>query len=416
MTPKLRCGMVGGGPGAFIGSVHRMALALDGHFELVAGAFSSSEVRSREAGRALGLDPTRVYGCFAEMAEAEAGLDGDRRIHLVVIVTPNHLHARVAKAFLARGVSVACDKPLTTLLSDAEELCRMVPAPEAFGDAAPSPFGGAQPLGAVTYNYSGYPMVREARAIVQRGQIGSVRKVVVEYLQGWLASRLEAPERSGEAGFKQAEWRADPLRGGPSPVLGDIGTHAHHLMRFVTGLEPVRLRAELRSLVPGRSVHDDATVTMELDGGAIGLLHASQAAAGERNHLRLRIYGTEGGLDWCQESPEELRVLGREGTAAVRYRAAGASSRAAGLATRLPGGHPEGFVEAFANIYASLGTYLRKGIETTDAKAHAPHEEYPADYPTFQDGARGVHFVERAVASNEAGSWVDAGYRPPSGP
>lgn len=382
--------MVGGGPGAFIGAVHRMATALDGRYELVAGAFSSSPGRSREFGRELGLDPSRSYGHFDELAGRERELDGDRRIQVAAVVTPNHLHAPATSALLDAGIPVVCDKPFTTRLRDAEQLCRKL--------ASTTP-----PLGCVTYNYSGYPMVKEARAIVRAGGIGEVRRVFVEYVQGWLSSLLEAPARSGDAGHKQAAWRSDPECAGPSPVLGDIGTHAHHLLRYVTGLEPARLHARLRALVPGRKVHDDAVVSLELEGGANAVLQATQLATGERNHLRIRVYGSEGGLDWRQESPEVLRLLRPDGSERILRRGAGATSAAAGFATRLPAGHPEGFVEALANVYSAFAAQLTA----------YPDQRSDYDHPTFQDGASGVHFVERAVASDRAGEWVDARYSPP---
>ncbi len=377
---KIRYGMVGGGPGAFIGAVHRMAAALDGRFELVAGAFSADADRSREMGRALGLDGSRVYGSYQDMAEAEAARPAGERIQVVVIVTPNHLHHPVARAFLERDIHVVCDKPLTTTLADAEDLCRLAAEREL--------------LFCVTHNYTGYPLVKEARARVASGELGRVHKVMVEYTQGWLARLLEAE------GQKQAAWRTDPQRGGPSAVLGDIGSHAHNLVRYVTGLEVVRLFADLGTVVPGREVDDDAAVLLELEGGVRGVLTATQVATGERNHLRLRVYGQEGGLDWCQEEPERLRLVSADGSERSVYRGAGASSSAAANATRLPGGHPEGFIEAFANLYREVADALAEGRTS-------------GDFPTVQDGAIGVHFIETAVASAREGVWKDARYRPP---
>lgn len=377
--------MVGGGPGAFIGAVHRMAAALDGAYELVAGAFSSDPGRSWETGAELGLERSRVHGSFEEMAEREAGLPADTRIQVVSIVTPNHLHHPVARAFLERGFHVVCDKPLTTTVADAEELCRL-----------------AAERGlhfAVTYNYSGYPMVEEARARVRAGELGEVRKVVVEYSQGWLRTLLEAQ------GQKQAEWRADPERAGGSSALGDIGSHAHHLVRHVTGLEVRRLFADLGTVVRGRRMEDDATVLLELDGGARGVLLASQISTGERNHLRLRVYGSEAGLDWCQEEPNRLRLLAPDGSERVLYRGGEGLSERARALTRLPGGHPEGFIEAFANVYAGVAHTLR----------YDPGDG-PRPFPTVADGARGVHFIQQALHSHRAGAWVDASYDPPGDP
>jgi predicted dehydrogenase len=374
--------MVGGGPGAFIGAVHRMAAALDGEYELVAGAFSADADKSAATGRELGLDSSRVYGSYAEMAAREASLPLAERIEVVSIVTPNHLHHPVAKTFLEQDVHVICDKPLTTSVADAEELCRLVAERRRHF--------------AVTFNYAGYPMAKEARERVGAGELGEVRKVVVEYSQGWLATLLEAQ------GQKQAEWRADPGRAGPSSALADIGSHAHNLLRYVTGLEVNRLFADLGTVVKGRAMEDDANVLLELDGGTRGLLFVSQVATGERNHLRLRVYGTGGGLDWSQEHPDRLRLIQADGSERIVYRGAGASAPGALAATRLPGGHPEGFVEAFANIYRGMAHAVR-------GKA----SPLASDYPTVQDGARGVHFVATALESGAAGTWLDARYTPP---
>ncbi len=376
----LRYGMVGGGPGAFIGPVHRMAAALDGEWRLCSGAFSADAAKSRRAGAALGLAAERVHGSWREMARAEAVLPEAKRIHAVVIVVPNHLHHPVARAFLERGVHVVCDKPLTTTPEEADDLCRLAASTGL--------------VFAVTYVYSGYPLVKEARARVRSGAVGRLRKVVVEYSQGWLAEPLEV------RGQKQAEWRADPERGGPSAVLGDIGSHAHHLLRYVTGLEVRRLFADLGTVVPGRAAHDDAAVLLELDGGVRGVLTASQIATGERNHLRLRVYGNEGGIDWSQEEPNRLRLLRPDGSVEVLHRAAGADAAAAATATRLPGGHPEGFVEAFANLYR-------------EAARAVLDRDRAADVPTVRDGARGVRFVDTALRSHRTGAWVDARYDPP---
>lgn len=378
---KLRLGMVGGGPGAFIGAVHRMAARLDGRYELVAGAFSSDETKSRETGDDLELSPDRVYGSYEQMATAEAALGANSRIQVVAIVTPNHLHYPIAKTFLEHGIHVVCDKPLTTTLADAEHLCTL---------AAESGL-----VFALTHNYTGYPMVKEARARLQAGEIGSVRKVVVEYSQGWLSTLLEAE------GQKQASWRSDPEQGGPSAVLGDIGSHAHNLVRYVTGLEVQRLFADLGTVVEGRELDDDATVLLELDGGVRGLLFASQIATGERNHLRLRVYGSEGALDWSQEDPNRLRLISPDGSERVLFRGAGDLSAAAVEHTRLPGGHPEGFIEAFANVYRNAAIAIESGVTG-------------GDFPSVQDGAHGVHFIHSAVASHKEGQWVAAAYSPPA--
>lgn len=377
---KIRYGMVGGGPGAFIGEVHRMAARLDGEWELVAGAFSADPEKSARTGAALGLDPSRAYDSYQAMADGEASLPESRRIQVVSIVTPNHLHHPVARAFLERGFHVVCDKPLTTNVEDAEELCRLA--------------GKKDRILAVTHNYTGYPMVKEARTLVRGGGLGAVRKIVVEYSQGWLRTLLEAE------GHKQAEWRGDPERAGVSSALGDIGSHAHDLVRYVTGLEVARLFADLGTVVDGRRMEDDATVLLEMQGGVRAVLLVSQIATGERNRLSLRVYGADRGLEWSQEDPNRLRVVEADGSERILYRGDPTLSEAATMATRLPAGHPEGFVEAFANVYRGVAGAIR-GDET------AP------DFPTARDGAVGVHFIHRAVASSEAGRWLDAAYVPP---
>jgi predicted dehydrogenase len=392
---KIRYGMVGGGPGAFIGAVHRMAAGLDGDWELVAGAFSADAAKSQETGRELGLDPARAYASYQAMAEAEAALPPSQRIEAVVIVTPNHLHHPVARAFLDRGMHVVCDKPLTTTVEDAEDLCRVATERGLV-------FG-------VTHNYTGYPMVKEARARVRAGALGPLRKVVVEYAQGWLRTLLEAE------GQKQAAWRGDPEKAGVSSALGDIGSHAHNLVRYVTGLEVVRIFADLGTVVEGRVLEDDATVLLELEGGVRAVLLASQVSTGERNHLRLRAYGEDGALDWCQEEPNRLRLVDPDGDARVFYRGSAALSPEAAAATRLPAGHPEGFIEAFANVYRGVAAAIRGARGDSSGEVCAGDSTGLLDYPTVQDGARGVHFIHCAVASSRQGGWVDASYTPPSG-
>ena len=364
-----------------------MAAALDGQFGLVAGAFSSDPELSRQTGAELGLNPERAYASYEEMVRAEAALPADQRIEVVSIVTPNHLHFPVARAFLEAGFHVVCDKPLTTSLEDAEVLCRLASEKDR--------------VFAVTHNYTGYPMVKEARERVRSGALGTVRKVVVEYSQGWLATLLEAE------GHKQAEWRADPTRAGISSALGDIGSHAHNLARYVTGLEIESLFADLGTVVSGRALEDDATLLLHFEGSARGLLFASQIAVGERNHLRLRIYGTEGGLDWDQESPDRLRLMSPDGTETVLHVGGSDLSDRAQAHTRLPGGHPEGFIEAFANLYRNVAHTLQAREGSSEPNPFA------GDFPTVQDGARGVHFIEAAVESGRRGAWVSGAYEPP---
>ena len=376
--------MVGGGPGAFIGQVHRMAAALDGGYQLIAGAFSSDPAKSKETARDLGLDPSRAYDSYEEMAESEYALPEGDRIELVSIVTPNHLHHDVASTFLRKGIHVICDKPMTTTVEDAEDLCGLAAKHSC--------------LFAVTHSYTGYPIVKEARERVRAGELGEIRKVVVEYSQGWLSTPLETE------GHKQAEWRTDPDRAGVSSALGDIGSHAHNLVRYVTGLEVQRLFADLGTVVEGRKLEDDATVLLELEGGVRGLLSASQISTGERNNLRLRIYGSSGGLDWSQEDPNRLRLIESDGSERIIYRAAGAASERARAHTRLPGGHPEGLIEAFANIYRNVA-----GSLSSDGTVRP----FADDFPTVQDGAHGVYFIHKALESYRLGGWVDALYSPP---
>lgn len=377
---KLRYGMVGGGPGAFIGAVHRMAAALDGEWELAAGAFASQPERSREQGRALGLDTRRVYGSFPEMAEAEAALGEDRRIDAVSIVTPNHLHRPVALAFLERGVHVVCDKPMTRSVAGAEALCCEV---ERTGLTF-----------ALTHNYTGYPMVKEARHLVRTGRLGALRKVVAEYPQGWLSTRLEAE------GHKQASWRQDPAQAGPASALGDIGTHLDNLVRYVTGLEIEAVFAELASLVPGRTMEDDAGILVRFAGGARGVYHASQVSAGEENGLALRVYGERAGLVWRQEDPNVLELLSPDAPRQRLTRGSGYLCAAAGHATRLPPGHPEGFIEAFANIYRSAGRVIGARI------AGAEPDPLDRDFPDHSDGLGGVRFIAGVLDAAARAGWV----------
>ena len=384
---KIRYGMVGGGPGAFIGEIHRSAAALDGKMDLIAGAFSSDPEKSRRQGEALHLDPDRVYDTYEEMAAREAERpDG---IDAVSIVTPNFLHYDVASTFLEKGFHIICDKPMTTTLEDAEALCRQV---EEEGVVF-----------ALTHNYSGYPLVKQARALVEQGRLGELRKIVVEYPQGWLNRRLEAE------GDKQASWRTDPEKAGAG-ALGDIGTHAEHLARYVTGLGLERMCADVGTVVEGRGIDDDASILARFEGGVRGLIHFSQISAGEENNLRLRVYGTDAGLDWHQEDPHRLTLLTDiNGDAPQQVYTHGRDSLDDSVQPfiRTPQGHPEGFIEAFANLYRS--------VAHTIAAREAGEEPKPwaLDVPTVQDGAIGVHFIETALESSRKQAWVDASYTPP---
>lgn len=380
--------MVGGGPGAFIGAVHRKAAALDGEIELVAGAFSSTAEKSKQQGEELHLDPSRVYGSYKEMAEGESKLPEGERIDFVSIVTPNFTHYDIAKTFLEAGFHVVCDKPMTMTLEESEDLCRLVKKHDA--------------VFALTHNYTGYPMVKEARQMIRDGKLGTVRKVVVEYPQGWLATLLE------ESGAKQAVWRTDPKKAGVSSAIGDIGSHAENLARYVTGLEMDKLFADLTTFVPGRKLEDDANMLVHFKGGAKGVLYCSQVSVGEENNLRIRVYGTEASMEWRQEHPNYLHVRTQDGPEQVFKRGNGYLSPVAQHNTRLPSGHPEAFIEAFANIYLNAARTMAAQIA-----GEAPGE-FDTDYPTVQDGAVGVHFIHTAVKSGKAASWVDASYTPPA--
>jgi predicted dehydrogenase len=375
----IRLGMVGGGRDAFIGAVHRIAARLDGHFELCAGALSSTPEKSRASGEDLRLPADRIYDDFVAMAEAEAHRrDG---IEAVAIVTPNHMHAEPAIAFLRKGVDVLCDKPLTATMADAHRLAEAARASDA--------------LFVLTHNYTGYPLVRAARAMVAAGEIGRIRVVQVEYPQDWLAMKLE------ESGLKQAEWRTDPARAGGGGATGDIGTHAFNLAAFVTGLKATALCADLDSFVEGRQLDDNAHVMLRYEGGAKGALWASQVAHGNENALRLRVYGDKGGLEWGQENPNLLRHAPHGEPPRLITRAGPAAGPAAARLTRIPAGHPEGYLEGFANIYAEAAAAIR---------ARRAGRPIPEDvvFPTIEDGLAGMGFVDGCVRSSRAGgAWVD---------
>jgi predicted dehydrogenase len=378
MSKKLRMGMVGGGPGAFIGPVHKMAAELDGKTELVAGAFSQSAERSRAAGVNFGIDPARAYASYTQMFETESKREDG--IDFVVIATPNYLHLPVAEAALAAGIAVMSDKPATATYDQALKL-------EAAVSKAGLPYG-------LTHTYAGYSLVRDARSLCAAGAFGPIRKVAVEYLQGWLSQPLET------TGQKQAAWRSDPALNGPGGCIGDIGTHAFHLVEYVTGLKVTSINAALRTVVPGRKLDDDCNALLRLEGGASGTLMASQVAAGERNGLRLRVYGEKGSLEWHQEDPNRLSVKWLDGPEEIRHAACGYLSADALAVTRLPGGHPEGYIEAFAVLYREFAEGL---LAWRADHTHA----LPATLPGIQAGVRGMRFIERAIASSRAESWVD---------
>jgi predicted dehydrogenase len=375
---KLRMGMVGGGPGAFIGPVHRMAAELDGRIEFVAGAFSQSAERSKAAASAYRIDPARAYGSYQEMMTAE--LSRQDPIDFVAIVTPNHLHLPVAEAALKAGFPVMSDKPATATYAEAIALEKAVAESRL-------PYG-------LTHTYAGYALVREARAICASGQLGQIRKVAVEYLQGWLSQPIET------TGQKQAAWRSDPALNGPGGCIGDIGVHAFHLLEYVTGLKVAELNASLLSVVPGRRLDDDCTAMLRLDNGAGGSLMASQVAAGEGNGLRLRIYGEAGSLDWRQEDPNRLRLKWLDGPEEIRHAAGRYLSDDARAVTRLPGGHPEGYIEAFAVLYREFADALAAWKSGSAASL-------PETLPGIVAGVRGMRFIDRAIESSRRKSWVE---------
>jgi predicted dehydrogenase len=378
MTRRLRYAMVGGGRDAFIGAVHRNAMALDGQYELVAGALSSTPEKSRASGQDLGLADDRNHGSWQELLADELRRPADERIDVVAVVTPNHVHYEVARAFVDAGFHVVCDKPLVHTSAQAVDLARRVAAQGT--------------LFAVTYNYTGYPMVREARELVRTGAIGAVRKVVVEYHQGWLAGALES------SGNKQSAWRTDPALGGPGGAMGDIGSHAENLICAVTGLELESLCADLTAFGAGRRLDDDASLLLRFVGGARGVMMASQIAVGNENDLRLRVVGERGMLDWRQEEPNLLVHAPIDGPRRVLTRNAPWLSEPARRACRLPPGHPEGFIEAFANVYLGVAADLR--LRASQGRAATADE---ADYPRIADGVRGVRFIETTVASAASG-------------
>ena len=378
MAERIRLGMVGGGRDAFIGGVHRIAARIDDHYELVAGALSSTPDKALASAADLGIAEDRAYGDFKQMAIREARLKNG--IEAVSIVTPNHMHAPVAREFLRRGIHVICDKPLTATLSEAK---RLVAAAEK-SDA----------LFVLTHNYTGYPMVRQAREMIANGQLGDIRVVQVEYAQDWLTTPME------NSGLKQAEWRTDPTRSGAGGATGDIGTHAYNLACFVTGLKLESLAADLDSFVEGRRVDDNGHVLMRFEGGAKGMLWCSQVAPGNENALALRVYGAKGGLEWKQEDPNYLwhTPLG-EPKRLITRSGAGAGDAAARV-SRIPPGHPEGYLEGFANIYTEAAAAI---LARRDGSA------LPADvvFPTIRDGLAGVTFVDACVRSSKRnGAWV----------
>ncbi len=378
--------MVGGGRGAFIGAVHRIAAAMDQQIELVCGAFSSDPEKSKASGGDLFLPVDRCYGSFAEMIKAETALPLGERMDFISIVTPNHMHFPPAKMALEHGFHVLSDKPATFDLAEAKTLQALVKKSGL--------------LYGLTHNYTGYPLVKQAREMVATGKLGKIRKVVVEYPQGWLATRIEA------SGQKQASWRTDPKKSGAAGCIGDIGTHAENLAEYITGLQISELAADLTAFVKGRKLDDDGNVLLRFKGGAKGVLHSSQISVGEENNLNIRVYGELGGLEWHQREPNTMLVKWADQPMQVYRTANGYLGKAAIAAGRTPPAHPEGYLEAFANVYKNFAGAIRARIE----KKKLAKDDLTLDFPKIEDGVRGMAFIEAVVASSKKNAaWTKLG-------
>lgn len=374
MSRKIRYGMVGGGRGAFIGAVHRIAAAMDQQIDLVCGAFSSDPEKSKASGADFFLPADRCYGTFEEMITKEKALPADQRMDFIAIVTPNHMHFPPAKMALENGFHVLSDKPATFSLEESKALAEVVKK--------------SGKLYGLTHNYTGYPLVKEARDMVLAGKLGKIRKVVVEYPQGWLATKLE------DSGQKQAGWRTDPKRSGAAGCVGDIGTHAENLAEYITGLKISELAADITAFVDGRLLDDDANVLLRFENGAKGVLHCSQISVGEENNLNIRVYGEKGGLEWHQKEPNTLLVKSLDGPMQVYRTSNGYLGSNAAAASRTPPSHPEGYLEAFANIYKNFANHIRA------VEAGTTPDPVALDYPKIDDGIRGMAFIEAVVASS----------------
>jgi predicted dehydrogenase len=376
MKRKLRMGMVGGGRGAFIGSVHRTAAAMDGQIELVCGAFSGNAERSRLSGEDLYLPRERVYDNFLDMIEKERQMPFGERMDFISIVTPNHLHFEPARMGLENGFHIICDKPLAFNLDEALHLQNLV--------------NESGLLFALTHNYTGYPMVKQARAMISNGELGEIRRVVVEYPQGWLSTKLEDENQ------KQASWRTDPQRSGIAGAMGDIGTHAENLAEYITGLQITELCSDLHIHVEGRMLDDDGSVLLRFNNGARGLLYASQISAGEENDLRIRVYGEYGGIEWAQQDPNDLIVKWLDRPIQIMRTGSAGLYPEAQMHSRIPAGHPEGYLEAFANIYRNFAFCLSARLNGTEV------DKIYQDFPTVEDGVRGMKFLETVVKSSQS--------------
>ena len=376
MPRKLRMGMVGGGRDAFIGAVHRMAAALDGQIELVCGAFSSNPEKSRLSGQDFYLDPERVYGTYEEMILKEKERSPDDRMDFISIVTPNHVHYGPAKMAMENGFHVVCDKPLCFNLEEARDLVDVVERTGA--------------IFALTHNYTGYPMVKQARMMIKNGELGKIRKVVVEYPQGWLSTFLEGSNQ------KQASWRTDPERSGIAGSMGDIGTHAENLAEYITGLRISQLCADISTIVEGRLLDDDGNVLLRFENGARGILHASQISAGEENSLAIRVYGEKCGLEWHQMHPNTLEVKFQDAPRKIYRTGVGDLYPETQAHTRIPAGHPEGYLEAFGNIYRNFSKCLQARLD--GVKVDPVYQ----DFPIVKDGLRGMEFIYKVIESGKS--------------
>ncbi|MBP8942341.1 MAG: Gfo/Idh/MocA family oxidoreductase [Saprospiraceae bacterium] len=375
--------MVGGGRGAFIGGVHRIAANMDGLIELVAGAFSSDPAKSKASGADLMLAPDRCYGSYEEMILSEKQLPEDKRIDIISIVTPNHMHYEPAKLALESGFDVICDKPLSFTMSEALDLQKTVTETGR--------------IFALTHNYTGYPMVKQARCMIRDGKLGTIRKLVVEYPQGWLTDKIEGSDHSSG---KQATWRTDPLRSGIAGSMGDIGTHAENLAEYITGLQIEEMCADISVMVPGRLLDDDGNVLLHMNNGARGILFASQISAGEENNLKIRVYGEYGGLEWSQHEPNTLILKWHDRPTEIYRTGVGDLYPEANAHRRIPAGHPEGYLEAFANIYRNFALAVI-------AKKEGRSQDPLYDFPTVADGVRGMQFIESVIASGKSDTkWV----------
>ncbi|SHJ08507.1 Gfo/Idh/MocA family protein [Aquimarina spongiae] len=377
---RLKMGMVGGGIGSFIGDVHRKAASIDGMIDLVCGAFSSSTEKSLASAEALGIPKERAYGSFEEMILEEAKLPEEERMDFVSIVTPNHMHFPPAKMALEHGFHVICDKPMTLTLDEALELEKIVHS--------------SGKVFALTHNYTGYPMVKQAKAMIAKGDLGDLRKVCAQYLQGWLATSVE------KTGQKQAAWRVDPKKSGIGGALGDIGTHAENLVEYITGLQIEELAADLSAFGEGRTLDDDGNILLRFDNGAKGVMTFSQIATGEENNLGVKVYGTKGSIEWYQENPNELTVRWLENTKQIFTPGGNGGYPESSDYVRIPAGHPEGYLEGFATMYRSFAQELLN-VKNNQSQSASP------DFPTVKDGVRGMKFIYAAVeSSNNNASWT----------